>query len=289
MILIALSLSIAAVFVVYEKGQWTFDKLKPIHASHALNAMDAIDKQVDALSKKDEQEALRIRSIRAAQLELAKIKANKPTTVNDINAYDDWLFLQVVRDNELPQKLGMFDRGLIVLNVVQMITILFVFALIVVLAGLCYFDGDAIADAGGEVVVWLHRSSQASLIALVLAALFAFFYLLLNKHIEPFVGKGGVTLFNYIVPILCLVFVWILVRYGLQYRTLDTTNWWEATKAAIPMLGALASVSVIAFLMEKFIGRDVSSSTRLLGNILIVALCLFSVKDTVIEFASSAK
>ena len=288
-ILLALTMSILAVFFVYEKGQWTFDKLKPHHAIRALEAMDNIDIQLDGYAKKDERDAFREKSIREARKTLDALKRNTTTSMSEVDKADDWVFLQIVRDSDLPQRLGLFDRGMLVLNVVQMLTILFVFSLVVVLVGLCYFGGDQIAALGKESSIWLHKSAESALLALILAALFALFYLLLNRNIEPFVGRGAVTLFNYFVPFACVACAYVLWRYGLQYKSLDSVNWWELTKSVVPLISALLGLGAVAFFMEKFFGRDAGSLNQLLGSVLLVALGVISVKETVVDFLRHIK
>lgn len=271
-IVAGMGLSLLAVFIIYENGTWTFDKLKPEYAARALSAISSTEHQLESLLKKEERDSQRENYIRSAREAVSVMKANKSFSITDLEKIDDWTYLQVVRDSYLPKRFEMFDRGALVLNMVQMITIFFVFSLIVIFIIVCFLEGDAFAKTCSvESLFWFKKASRSALVALIFAAAFVVFYKILNNNLMPVVGNSGITLIDYLVTVLCVVCALILIRYGMQVRIINEINW-EIVRAAAPILGALLGIGLVFSVLGQLFGLDSSFTTRLLGYFMLVAV-----------------
>ena len=261
-IAVLIGLIIAALFtiLVYFTSGWSFDKLHPNYAQGALVAAATFESKVaQKSSSKDDQNAYRreLQITARHQLESAQLPVDRdPVQVEQwLSQQPPEVYLQVVQSRQLPHRLRLLHPAIHVLNVFQLLIVLFVASVAVFVTLITILYGHEVGFNG------TNSPAVSSIIGAVAWAVFFFSFYIVCYHqyrsqMEDLAGSGTTILQDVLVGIVvAAAFVGImLIDPG--NRELSVLS---LIKFALPV--AFVATGIVAeetlpHLMRQLIGKE---------------------------------
>lgn len=274
-VLIGIILAAFISIVVYLTSAWSFDKLQPQYARKALEAVAKVEEQVEAASlKKEEQSSFRQKLIREAKQELRTLQI---PSQNDTASVDQWLdtlkpevYLQVVQDGRLTQRLRLLNPALHALNVFQLLNTLFMASCALVVAVFCIYAAREMRYDGTNIPE-LTQTINAAFYAVFFFGLYAVCYHQYRSQIEEVVGTGTTILQDVFVGIIVLVMlVWLrwLVTNNLELSVETSLKFLPVVIFGISYVAGNSSPQIL----KQLIGSETNVGIQIVLSLIAILL-----------------
>ncbi|GAA5531416.1 hypothetical protein [Herpetosiphon gulosus] len=260
---------------VYTTSSFSLDKLEPLYATRAMNAITSINEDIN-LVEKDKRESYRDKIINDA-----KQKRRNITLPNSLNSADialwvenleDDVFLQIIREPKSPIRLRLVNNTLYNLTVIQTFITILVCVYILFSAFLCIHAAKEL-NYDGKNLPELTVAIESVFYSLVFISLYPIFYRQYRTELEAITGSGTTVLQDIITGILITsLLIWI--------KSLDPSNR-ELNAVTIVKYIPVAVIGSTMFsgiidqdTMKQLIGSDSRLGIQV---ILIVIFLIFSI------------
>lgn len=258
-ILVAALLAAAIGLIVYFQSAWSFDKLEPKYAQHAVVAMQQVNNDVlKSSAKPEEQEAFRGNLVSTSK---ADLEASSIPDPSDRKAVDGWLtsltpgtYLQVIQNPSLQVRLGLLNPILHPLVVFQLFTVLLVGVITVALSALCFFVAKDVGYDGTNYPE-LGQTLLAVQYSVFFFGIYAICYNQYRAQIEYAVGSGSTVLQDVFVMALVVALLLALVTLDPGNRQWSFDAVAQYAPAALLVFGAGASAARPQ-IMRQVIGSE---------------------------------
>jgi hypothetical protein len=274
-VLIGLMLATLITIVVYLTSAWSFDKLQPKYARKAIDAFGMVEEQVEGSSlKKEEQDSFRQKLIRDGKQELANLQLPPQADPESVDKWLDTLrpevYLQVVQSSRLPQRLQLFDPAIHVLNVFQLLSVLFMASCAFVIAAMCIYCAREM-NYDGTNIPELTQTINATFYAIFFFGLYAICYHQYRSQMEEVVGLGKTILQDIFVGIVVVVMlIWL--------RWLVTNNLETSLETALKFLPVVIfGLSYVAGssnprILRQLIGNETNVGIQIVLSLIAIIL-----------------
>lgn len=277
-LLIGLAITCIITSVVYFTSAMSFDKLEPKYAIRAIQSVRLVEDQLLNV-KSDEREDYREKLIMSAKEEIQKLSL---PPLQDSTALEDWLnrlrpevFLQVVQNPGWQLRLKIMNPTIHALNIVQLLTALFIASCGFMAALLC-IHGFRVLNLAEPFALELRNASNALFYALFFFAFYPICYRQHREEIENFIGPGSTILQDVFAGILVIaVMIW-LRSSDPNNRELSLSMIGRYIPVGIAGTGLLAEI-ISPQIMRQLIGSQTNLGIQIIFGILFVVFSLLPV------------
>lgn len=281
-IAVLIGLIIAALFtiLVYFTSGWSFDKLHRNYAQGALVAAATFETKVaQKSSNKDEQNAYRreLHSVARQQVQAARLPANRdPLQVEQwLSQQPPEVYLQVVQSRRLPHLLRLLHPAIHVLNIFQLLIVLFIASIAVFVAFVTILYGREVGFNGTN-----SPAVSATIGAVSWAVFFFSFYVVCyhqyRSQMEELAGSGTTILQDVLVGMVVIAAfagIKLIDPNNRELSVLTVLKFWPIAVFAT----GVAAEELLPQLMRQLIGKETTLGFQVGFSFIFSALALIPI------------
>ena len=274
-LLLGLGLSSFVAVADYFGSARSLDKLQPMYAATAINALKDLNERVDAVKKADRDD-IREKLIHDGRAEKANLS---PPTSTDPATTSTWLTqlppetaIQVIFDPHWQRRLRILNEPLYALSLIQVVVSIFVGFCALFSAAFCIHVIRAIPEL--QKTADLHAAVTSVSYGIFFFGLYPICYQQYRAEIEAFAGSGFTTLQQYFVAGLVLIVLSVLL--ALSFPTTAASGALIARVLPILVIGlGLDAERRGPQVLRRLIGIETNTGTQVILAILFMLIGIF--------------